>query len=447
MRLYLLIFLKYLRRNLKLVIPIFAILFLLIFLQLRFNLFGEPNTIRIGIIGTYQEHDLPLEVTSLLSDSLPDINKGRETNNDATVYKFKIKDDLKWEDGSNVIASDIGLNIADVEISTIDDQTIQFKLKDSYSPFPSLLSKPVFKKNTLIGTGPYKITKIEKSKIFITKLTLKSKEPNLPKVVIRFYPSEKVAQTGFNLGEVQVLLGFSNPSFFSDNPKVSIDSKNDFGKIVTILYNTSDPIFSNRSIRQALSFQTPSIEGFEVANNPYPSALWAYDKEAKKYLNNQAEAASAMKRAKDALDESLLKENLIITTTPNLEEVAKKLTDAWEALGFDVKIRVESGIPQNFQILLITQSIPSDPDQYFLWHSSQEKTNLSKYSSARVDKDLEDGRKTANEEIRKEKYLDFQRTLLEDAPATFLYFPKYNIVYLQKAESNLNKLLPLFPSL
>ena len=115
----------------------------------------------------------------------------------------------------------------------------------------------------------------------------------------------------------------------------------------------------------------------------------------------------------------------------------------WQELGLNAKLRVESGIPQNFQALLITQIIPQDPDQYQLWHSTQTLTNLSKYSSPRADKDLEDGRKTASEEERKEKYMDFQKVLMEDAPATFLYYPKYNIIYLKKIEGLLSKILPI----
>ena len=83
------------------------------------------------------------------------------------------------------------------------------------------------------------------------------------------------------------------------------------------------------------------------------------------------------------------------------------------------------------------------PDQYYLWHATQTKTNLTKYDSKRVDKDLEDGRKTVKEEDRKVKYFDFQKTILEDAPAAFLYFPKYNILYLKKSEPLLNKILTL----
>jgi len=114
-------------------------------------------------------------------------------------------------------------------------------------------------------------------------------------------------------------------------------------------------------------------------------------------------------------------------------------------LGVNAVLRVESGIPQKFQALLITQEIPADPDQYFLWHESQKETNLTKYQQKRIDKDLEDarGKDGLKEDFRKEKYFDFQKVLLEDAPATFIYFPKYNVFYLSKAENKLNQILPL----
>lgn len=454
-----LIIIKYLKRHKKGIFFIFGLLLILAVVQIKFNLFSGKNSIRISIIGTYQEGDLPYEVTRLLSGSLvaanssgksvPNMAKGWETNSDASLFKFKLKDDLFWADNTKLLASDLKFTIPEVEISAPDERIVQFKLKDSYSPFPSLLTKPIFKKGTNFGTGPYRISKIEKSKIFITKITLEAKDKSLPKVYIRFYPNEKVAQTGFNMGETQAILGLPNTydSAIGQNPKAKLYQFTDYRTIVTILYSTSDHLFSNRSLRQALSFQAPEIEGMEVANSPYPKNLWAYDPASKKYLNNPKEAKDALGRAKSSLDETKLKEELTLTTTPNLENIAKKIVAAWRELGFNVKIRVESGIPQNFQILLITQSIPADPDQYFLWHSTQERTNLSKYSSARVDKDLEDGRKTANEEERKNKYFDFQKILLEDAPATFLYFPKYNIVYLKKVGTNLNKLLHLqFPN-
>lgn len=450
-KLFWLIFIGILKRFKYWLILMVLAVALFVFAQVKFNLFYNPNQISLGFIGTYQEHDLPEEVTRLISQSLvASDEKGRivgklvagwETNNDATVFKFKLKDNLKWADNSPLKSQDLVFSVPNTEISTPDDKSVQFNLKEPYSALPSLLTKPILKKGSMIGTGPYKIISIEKSRIFITKIELKSTDSNLPTIYIRFYPTEKVAQTGFNLGEIQALFGFSSTRAFSDNPKVSLKQKTDYSKIVSILLQTT--ALSNRSLRQALAFAAPEIEGQEVANNPYPPFFWAYNPDSKKYLSNPDEAQLALDRAEASLGEDKLKEELILTATPNLEEVGNMVVENWRNLGLNVKLRIESGIAQNFQSLLITQSIPQDPDQYVLWHATQEKTNLTKYNSKRVDKDLEDGRKAITEEERKEKYFDFQKTLLEDAPAIFLYFPKYNIAFLKKSQPLLNKVLSL----
>lgn len=452
-KLAVLIAVEILKRNkLSLTVGFIATL-LIIFAQIKFKLFYSTNTLTLGFIGTYQEHDLPTEVTKLISQSLVEPDKdghikgnlfsGWETNNDATTFKFKLKDNLKWVDNTPIKSWDLAFAIPNIEISYPDDKTVQFKLKEPYSPLPSLLTKPILKKGTLLGTGPYKIIKIEKSRIFITKIKLQSHDPKLPTILIRFYPNEKVAVTGFNLGEVQVLLGFSNAKTFANNPKVSLKQVVDYSKIITILFQTKDANLSNRSLRQALSYMAPRIDGEEVANNPYPPFLWAQNPDAKKYLSNPEEAKAALERAKGNLSTEQLKKELILTATPNLENVGNKVVSVWRDLGLNAKLRIESGISQNFQSLLIAQSIPQDPDQYFLWHATQTKTNLTKYDSKRVDKDLEDGRKLISEDDRKQKYFDFQKTLLEDAPAVFLYFPKYNIAYLKKSEKLLQKILSI----
>lgn len=451
-KLLFLILLGYFKRNKVLLSAIFIILLLTI-AGVKFKIAASEDVVRIGLIGTYQEHDLPQEVTKLLSSGLvqtdkdgrikPNLVSGWEVNNDATQFKFKLKEDIKWVDKTKVKAQDVGFNIPNTYISFPDERTVQFNLKEPYSPFPSLLLKPIFKKNSLLGTGPYKISKIEKSRIFITKMALEPQEPGLPRLSIRFYPAPQTAQIGFNLGEVQVLLGVPSSSGFSNNRLILINQKTDYSKIVTLLFQNSDSLLSNRSLRQALAYQIPKVAGQESANNPYPPFSWVYNSDAKKYFSNPHEAGAALERAKSSLPEDKLGAEIILTTIPSLEEVGKVIVDSWKELGFDSKLRVESGIPQNFQALLITQSIPTDPDQYFLWHATQTKTNLSKYDSKRADKDLEDGRKLIVEEERKAKYFDFQKTLLEDAPAAFLYFPKYNIVYLKKVETLLSKVLAL----
>ena len=457
MRLYLLILVEYIKRHNKYFLAVFVAVFIVLIAQFKFNFLFDNNSIRIGLIGTYQEHDLPFEVTKLISTSLvttdannrikPNLVTGWESNADATVYKFKLKDNLKWSDGSLINSSDIGFSIPDVVVSYPDNKTIQFNLKDSYPPFPSLLASPIFKKGTLLGIGPYKISKIEKSRIFITKITLTPSDPVAPKIYVRFYPNESVGATGFSLGEVEALFGINNLKALPDNPILGLKQKTDFSKIVTVFFSMADSLVGgkNRSLRQALSYISPQIKNEEVADNPYPPTSWAYDKNAKKYLNNETEAKSALERAKSQIPVDKIHSEIVLTTTPNLESVANEIINSWRSLGLNVRVRVESGVPQNFQALLILQSIPSDPDQYTLWHATQTKTNISKVDVKRIDKDLEDarGKEAGAEDFRQMKYFDFQKALLEEAPAIFLYFPKYNIFYLKKSEQLLQKVLDL----
>ena len=115
---------------------------------------------------------------------------------------------------------------------------------------------------------------------------------------------------------------------------------------------------------------------------------------------------------------------LILTTQPSQLKSAQLIVDAWNKIGVNSRVKVDSTIPADFQILLRSLPIPPDPDQYLYWQSTQENTNISNYSSPKIDKLLEDGRKTLDIDARKKIYSDFQFYLVDDAPAIFLYYPK-----------------------
>lgn len=459
-KIFFLILRALIRRNLKLILLVFAgaALIATIFLNFGVKLL-TTNLVSEGIVGTYQKHDIPEYVTKLLSIGLvnishdgkavPGLAESWEVSEDAKTFTFKLKPNLFWSDGMVLKAPDIGFNIPDVEVSYPQENQIQFKLKGSFSPFPTLLSKPVFKKDSMIGVGPYKLVSIKKSQVFLTKLILEPIDPKThPQVVIRFYPNEKTAATAFSIGEVNSILGPTDLKLFNFSPIVKFSQRENYGKAVAILYNTKDKILENRSVRQALSYSAPEAQGETLAHTSIPPTSWAYLgedglKDANDYLGNTDAAKAALKRAKSTSNEELLQKEIVLTTTGQYENFAREIVSAWNNLGLKAVVRVESGIPQNFQALLIALSIPADPDQYSLWHSTQASTNITGYNKARVDKDLEDARKTTSEADRRLKYQDFQKTLLEDTPAVFLYFPKLNFVYLKKAEDNLNKILML----
>lgn len=416
--------------------------------------FFPKETISEGIVGVYTRNNLPLSVANLISKPLvsldktgrpkPELAEGWQVNNNATVYTFNLRKGLYWSDGSQVKSSDIKLNLPDVEVSYPNESTLEFKLADSFTPFPSLLTAPVFKGDSLLGVGNFKVESEEKNHGIIKKLLLSPKSgESLPLVSIHFYPDERTAKTAFELGEVESLVGFSDTTSLQGQPSIGFKKITGFNKLVAIFYNTKDPVLSDKNMRRALSSATPVVDGEEKAKTPLPSFSWAFNDDVKDLLGDPESAKSYLGKVQAGGDSTIT-----LTTVPSLAYLGEKIIKGWNENGIKAVLRVESGIPQNFQALLLSESIPADPDQYALWHSTQTNTNLSKYSSPRVDKDLEDGRKTGNPEQRREKYLDFQRVLVDDSPATFLYFPKVQVVYRKKAEDNLNKILPLqFPQI
>src|SRR3989344_74753 len=111
-KLLFLVAIEYIKRNRLGLILVGLGVFLFALAQVKLAPFYDSNSISLGFIGTYQEHDLPPPVTKLISQSLSladdsgrikgNLVTGWETNNDATIFKFKLKDGIKWTDGSKV---------------------------------------------------------------------------------------------------------------------------------------------------------------------------------------------------------------------------------------------------------------------------------------------------------------------------------------------------------
>ena len=432
---------------------IFLIIFVVLLAGAVFfkNSFRNKGFVVEGLAGTYREEDLPDTVNYLLSSSLVTIDKTGQArpnlvenwlvSEDGKTYTFKLKNNLFWLNGEKIKAQDIDVRVP-VDMVALDDNTLQFKLAENFSPFPTLLIKPIFKKGTKIGLGPYKIDKVRKdpgNRLFVTKVFLSA--PDYPSLVMNFYDSERKLKTALELGEVQVALGLSDPDNLALQKNIVKLQKNNLNQLVTIFYNTKDPILSDENLRLALSYGAPLILGELEAKTSVPSTSWAFNDGVKDFLDNPEQAKASLKKVQNL--DNLKKSPVTLTATSSLGDVGQRIVDSWNKVGIKSVLRIESGIPQNFQALLIAQNIPSDPDQYSLWHSTQTQTNISHFSNPRVDKDLEDGRKEKDLEVRKGEYHDFQKVLLDNAPATFLYFPKYNILYFKKVEEPLMKILNL----
>ncbi len=79
-----------------------------------------------------------------------------------------------------------------------------------------------------------------------------------------------------------------------------------------------------------------------------------------------------------------------------------------------------------FDAVVLGWTITPDPDLYQVWHSSQAVPgglNFTAFTNAQLDRLLEEGRTTREEEARRQIYYRVQEILAEEQPYCFLYVP------------------------
>lgn len=385
---------------------------------------------RIGLVGKFTTSDLPLEIQHLISNGLteispdgqitPSLAASWEIDKDGKEYIFKLKDNLFWQNGKPVLAKDINYNFSDVALTPLDDKRIKFELKEPFAPFPAVVSRPIFKKG-LLGTGKYMVKSIKKNGQIVEKLSLGS-------LSYHFYPTEGAARTAFKLGEVDTLKEISNVGELATWKNIKISPEIKYNRFVAVFFNTQNPRLANKSVRQALSY---AIENHwqPRALNPLNPRSWAYNAGVKPYEFDLANAKKLLKKSTetenkrhDEKEEKSLLTDIKLSTIPSLLPVAETIAKDWQQLKIKTDIKIITSLDEEFEALLISQEIPSDPDQYTLWHSTQ-ATNISRLKNPKIDKLLEDGRRTLDQEKRKAIYFDFQRFLVEESPAIFLFHP------------------------
>lgn len=396
------------------------------------NLLGPTlfsrSTEKIGVTGRYRTDNLPSFIISKIGDGLtkldesgvvePSLASSWETPDKGKTWYFHLRDDVFWQDGKEVVSDTIGYDFSDVEVETPDEKTVVFKLQNAFSPFPSVVSKPTFKKG-LLGTGEWRVKKITVAGGYVQELIITNKTEG--KIIYRFYPTEERAKLAYKLGHVDTLLNIYEPNPLDTWKTLEIVKESNNNQVISIFFNVQDRYLSEKSLRQALVYAIDKelFDG-ERAYGPLSPTSWAYNPQVKTYAYDKLRAKELI----DELDEEQIKDlEIKLLTTPILLPTAERIALYWEAIGVKTVLQVSSGIPADYQALLAVFEIPKDPDQYSIWHSTQTATNISNYQNPRIDKLLEDGRAELTIVERSKIYLDFQRFLVEDSPAAFLYHP------------------------
>ena len=381
-----------------------------------------------------------------------------------------------------------------IKAEAIDANTVVLTLKTPYAAFtpnlaflgilPKHIWKTVMPQNfplaefnlKPIGTGPYKFVKLAKDSLGrIISLNLSANEnyfagaPNIKNIILRFYISEEEAVSAFNRKEVDGLMlqtaqnknqlrGIENSSFFS-LPSL---------RVYAIFFNTDHELLGASYIREAINYAINrdnilnklfSNEG-KIAIGPIPPTLPGSSPNLVGYSYNLQKTVEILEKNKWVKNEEGIYEKKLgkdkettplkftIITTKSIQLAATLIKDDLKSAGIDSELKIVSlGELQqsyirtkNYEAMLIGESYTSAADPYVFWHGAAIKDpglNLSLYNNKKVNKILEDARLISDPAKRATKLEEFQKLVLSDAPAAFLYSPNY-IYVVKNSVKNIN---------
>ncbi len=217
-------------------------------------------------------------------------------------------------------------------------------------------------------------------------------------------------------------------------------------------FNLLDPRFKDKRVRQAIAYavdQKELIEGVRLglgqeATGPYKPGTWYYNPDVKRYPYDPERARTLLAEAgwHDTNKDGILDKNgepfkfTILTNQGNEDrkKTAEIIQRRLREIGIATDIRIiewaafinEFIKKRKFEAIILGWGLSPDPDQFDIWHSSKtapDELNHISYKNPEVDRLLDLGRHTFDQEKRKAYYFRLQEILAEEQPIVFLFVP------------------------
>jgi peptide/nickel transport system substrate-binding protein len=415
----------------------------------------------------------------------PHLAASWELSGDQRTWTFHLRQGVTFHDGVELTGEDVkftlvqlmkpdmktaySYSINEIEDITVQDRhTVQIRLKNPVATFLSDLVVGILPKHLLdgkefgdsgfafhpIGTGPFKVVSGSE-----TGSVLQANEhyflgpPQLDRLVVKVYPSQESAWAGLTRGESD-FFWYLSPSGFQRLRQIpGFQAYSALKPYYYLLaFNLQTPLFRDRAVRQALNYAIDKTaivnkvlkgQGQVAAGTVYPGS-WGYDATLQAYPYDPQKALALLETAgwrRHGGDHFLTKDGhrFEFTVYSNAgDDLKKRVLLLVQQQFFDLGIQMnvalfdaaETGFlfQKRFEAHFPEIDAGRDPDiNYKYWHSSQIQAgfNVGSYRNAEVDRLLEAGRYTFDQEERRAIYARFQRELHDDPPGIFLFWTDY----------------------
>lgn len=212
-------------------------------------------------------------------------------------------------------------------------------------------------------------------------------------------------------------------------------------------FNLKHKPFDDRRVRLAINYAIDKQEiidgvylglGINIASPYKPGTRWS-NPTLQPYPYDPAKARALLKEAGFVMSSQGILERdgkpfsfeIVTNQNKEREKSAVLIQRRLKEVGIDVQIRaiewasfisrfIKTG---DFDVVVLGWGLGLDPDQYSIWHSSQQapgQFNFIGYNNPVADKLLEQGRLELNPDKRMKIYHEFSKVLLEDSPIVYL---------------------------
>lgn len=420
---------------------------------------------------------------------------------DGKVYNFSLTPNAVWHDGEPVTSADIAFTVEwmldeesllpddvrelwnNVEVNTLGETMIQFRLPEPFSPFIDYLAFDILPAHLLdvqnfqelidspfnlqpVGSGPYRFVRliIEEDQIKGVELAANGNyygpKPFIEKFILRYYPDAQSMLAAYQAGEIMGISQVTEdilPQVLKE-PNLNTYTGR-YPEITIVFLNLKNPdveFLSEPAIRKALmlglnrQWMIDHILNSQaiVADGPVFPGTWAYFDGVTRFEYDKAAAIDLLKGAGFTIpagggevrtneDGVQLQLELQYPDDPRHQAIAEAIQANWKEIGVGVTITpaaydalvTDSLGTRLYQAALVDINLTNspDPDPYPFWHQTQSSSgqNYSQWDDFQASEFIESGRVNADLAERISSYKNFQVRFSQDLPSLPLFYPMY----------------------
>ena len=429
------------------------------------------------------------EITSFLFNGLVKYDKYQKNiigdlakefyfKDDKTLV-FKLRKNVYWHDGVKFSSKDVVFTYKTLispkiatpysngfrfvkSVKALDDYTVEVKYKRPYFKaletwMMGILPYHILKdeKNLMnskfnthpIGTGPYKLQKLEFSKdiILIANEKYFEHKPNIDK--ISFHVIADSMTRFLMLKSSQIDIGSLSPIEYEKKLTKSFKKHFNIYENISLSYtylgfNLRKKKFQDARVREALSLAIDRDEIVDimffghakVCTGPFLPTSSAFNKNIKKPKRDIKKAIKLLKEAGYDKNHPFIFEIATSNSNSTRPYVAQILQHQLKEAGVIVKLRIMEWqaflnmivFPHKFDSVLLGWGLSPTPDPRLFWHSKSDVKggfNLVGYHNKTIDKLIDESEEIVDRDKLSKIWQKMFKIIVDDNPYLFLYIP------------------------